>query len=166
MKDLKMYEISDEIRDILQEAFEAEGEITEDNYERLEQLQMGFKEKASNIVKYIKMLEYQAENLKEEAERLSKKRKTAENAVKGVKFYLKSNMTKLGQTKIDCGIAKISICRSKPLVIVFDEEKIPDNYKTREILVKIDKTLISADLNLGNKVEGAELQENTYVRIS
>ena len=161
-----MYEISDEIRDILQEAFEAEGEITEDNFERLEQLQMGFKEKASNIVKYIKMLTYKEDNLKEEVEKLSKKRKTVENTIKGVKFYLKANMTKLGQTKIDCGIANIAICRLAPLVIVSNEDKLDDFYKTREILVKIDKTLIGADLSLGNKVDGAELQENTYVRIS
>jgi hypothetical protein len=121
-------------------------------------------DKIENICKVIRNLEAQAAAFKEEAERLTKKKQTAENGVKRLKESLVNFMVTTRNTgKITAGLFTVSLGSSKS-VEVLDETALPECYLTPQP-PKVDKTSIGAALKAGMDVPGAQLKETNHIRI-
>ena len=124
---------------------------------------MGANEKVENYCKIIKQLQADSDMFKAEADRIAARKRTAENAIERLKTALLDFMTASKQEKIQAGTFSVSTATTKAVNIT-DETKIPDQFKKPQP-AKIDKTEISKVLKAGGIVEGAELIENTGVRI-
>lgn len=134
------------------------GEIID--FEKLESLQEERDVKIENISCWIKNLSSDAEQLKQEADKLMQRKKVAENKAESLKKYL---FGFLDGEKFKT--AKVSISyRSSESVDVEDTNLIPKEflrYKDPEP----DKTLIKAALKAGHELPGAQIVKKQSIVI-
>ena len=125
---MKLYEIDSSIEEIcaLLEPNE-NGELPENSeelFEKLKELEMERQKKLENVAKYVLNIRAEAAALKEEENRLSKRRKVLENKEKRLLMYL-DNACQGQKTKL--GIATLSYRKSERV-------EITDNTKAQEFL--------------------------------
>lgn len=122
-------------------------------------------DKIENIARLLKNLDIEAKALKAEEEKLKKKRTSRENQINFIKEKLiKSAMEISGKEKIEAGIFKVSLRKSKSLEIIF-EDKIPEKYKEVRQTIYISKPDIKKALDNGEEIEGVILKENKSVQV-
>jgi hypothetical protein len=99
-----------------------------------------FKLKAEQIAAYIRHQEALAEARKNEARRLSALASEAENLAERLRGYLRDQMVRTNNTKIDGTLAKISL-RKKPakLVLNVPVEELPTEYTRITVSPKLDE---------------------------
>lgn len=124
---------------------------------------MGAGEKAESYCKIIKQFQNDIDMFKSEVERLTARKKAAENAVDRMKNALLLFMQQTGQDKIKAGTFAVSTATTQAVQIT-DENAIPCIYLIEQP-PKIDKAGIKKALKDGEAVAGAELINNTGVRI-
>lgn len=162
---MKLYEVSELINNCIKindsEVVDTTtGEILDVEY--LDNLEMEKAEKIENCIKFYKNQFSDSKALKEEAQRLQKLAKAAENRAEWMKKYLNSCLN--GEKfRSDDGLHQISFRRSESVEIV-DLFSIPDDllrYKEPEA----DKTAIKNALKEGRQVTGAVLVEKNNITI-
>lgn len=155
-----LYELTEQaarLYDLLQSE-----EIDEQTYsDTLEAMETA--EKVESYCKIIKQFQNDIEMYKSEVERLTARRKTAENAVDRMKAALLAFMQLSGQDKIKAGTFAVSTATTQAVNIT-DEKAIPCIYLVEQP-PKIDKAGIKKAIKDGETVAGAELVNNTGVRI-
>ena len=129
----------------------------------LEQIQGTFDEKGANLVKVLKEYQASAEAKANEIKKLQESKQKDEKNIERIKEYMKTLLNQQGRDKLQCGVYKISLTKSKSLNIT-DETKIPEQFYTLE--KKFDKTAIKKAISSGENIEGAEIAENLNVKIS
>lgn len=86
---------------------------------------------------------------------------------KSAREILKNNillaMERLGKKEIQGEDFRFALVKSKASVVIEDEKLIPEDYKTKVITEKVDKSRLSADLQMG-PIPGAKLQEGFHLR--
>ena len=90
-----------------------------------------------------------------------------ENKLEKFKEYVKECMEQNGFTKIETTLGTLSIAKNPISVEIYDEKQIPDEYKTKVVTVKVDKTAIKKALKeTGEIIPGAKIIDNkTSLRI-
>jgi len=155
---MQLYEITENLRQL--------GQMIEDGVEEsqlidaLNDVNEAFEEKAKSILFLIRNIEGNIELSKLEEARLSNRRKSMEKQLDSIKAYLVMNMAESGKTKIDNGVIKASYIKPKPVLVLSDENAIPDSYKNPKVTISIDKKLILSDLKEGKEIEGASIGES------
>lgn len=125
---------------------------------------IGTEEKIEGYCQVIKELQGDFEKFKAESDRLTARMKTTKNGIDRMKNSLLAFLKASGQDKVKAGTFAVSIGKSKQTNIL-DEALIPNEYKTVETVIKIDKNAIKSDINNGVKVAGAEIIINEGVSI-
>ncbi len=97
------------------------------------------------------------DRVKKEIDRLTKMKKSSESLVSRLKLNLVDSVNVFGE--YDTGLYKVGVRVSKA-VNIMDEGSIPNEFKTTESNVKIDKTAIKKAIGVGEIVEGAVIVEN------
>lgn len=123
--------------------------------------------KSEGYGKVIRQLEYNTGVLKDEMDRLSKRKKVIENNIDRMKKTMQTAMELIGKPKIDTDLFTFRI-QKNPESAVMDEKdisKIP-----REYLIpqdpKINRDKIRKDLKAGKNLDGiAHLEQGTSLRI-
>jgi len=155
---MQLYEITENLKQL--------GQMIEDGVEEsqlidaLNDVNEAFEEKAKSILFLIRNIEGNIELSKLEETRLSNRRKSMEKQLDSIKAYLVMNMAESGKTKIDNGVIKASYIKPKPVLVLSDENAIPDSYKNPKVTISIDKKLILSDLKEGKEIEGASIGES------
>lgn len=152
---MTLYEIDNELRMLLENAVDPEtGEINDDAFDRLEELQMAWDQKVENIGCYIKNLKSDAEALKQEKMNLSRRQQYAENKAERLTRYLTDMLS--GQTYTS---PRVDIrYRTSTQVKCSDITKVPEGYlKYKD--PELDKTAIKNALKNGEEIEGCFLEE-------
>jgi len=155
---MQLYEITENLKQL--------GQMIEDGVEEsqlidaLNDVNEAFEEKAKSILFLIRNIEGNIELSKLEEARLSNRRKSMEKQLDSIKAYLVMNMAESGKTKIDNGVIKASYIKPKPVLVLSDENAIPDSYKNPKVTISIDKKLILSDLKEGKEIEGASIGES------
>lgn len=159
---MKLYELTQNYLNLLDllENPDIPKEIVES---ALEEVEGNFEDKAENIVKLIKSIEADIKAYKEEETRLSTRRKTLENKVKGLKEYLESSMIALDKKDIKGKIFTLAIKKNPPSVVIDDLNILPKEYK--KIEEKEDKEKIKEDIKKGIEVPGARVEQKESLRI-
>lgn len=121
-----------------------------------------FEEKVENTVKVIKNKEADVEQLKEEIDRLTKRKKSIENDITRLKTGLQGAFEITGHDKVKTLLFTVSLANNQPSVVV-DEDLLPKKYFVQKLTP--DKTTIKELLKAGKKVKGAVLQESRSLRI-
>lgn len=161
---LTLYRISEEMSAILNAIEENGGEITEEQEQALAISEEQFADKAYDYGHVILNLDYTVEVIKNEIERLTRLKKSAENAQKRVKSALVSAMVQLNHPTVETPTMRISL-RHSTATEVTDIDSIPQEFKTTKVEVVADKTAIKKAIQSGEDVPGARLIENVSLQI-
>ena len=130
----------------------------------LNEIEDNIKDKADNVVRFIRNLESEANAIKEEEKRLAEMRKKREKQVENLKQYL-FDFTKVADgQKIKGSIFTVSIKKNPASVVVDDLEAIPEEYKRVKTVVEANKTLLKKVLK-ENEVAGAHLEQKESLNI-
>ena len=132
----------------------------------LDALRMEREEKLENVACWVKNLCAEADAIREEENRLVKRRKAAETKAANLKAWLLAAMTREDGTtdKIKTGRVAISVKRNPPSTVV-DDELLPSTYKVAKITYQANKELIKRELLAGGEVPGAHLEYGRSVVI-
>lgn len=130
----------------------------------LNEIEDNIKDKADNVVRFIRNLESEANAIKEEEKRLAEMRKKREKQVENLKQYL-FDFTKVADgQKIKGSIFTVSIKKNPASVVVDDLEAIPEEYKRVKTVVEADKTLLKKILK-DVEVAGVHLEQKESLNI-
>ncbi len=139
------------------------GEISEDSYSVIEQLEMERDAKIENIGCWIKNLEADAAAIKAEAKAMSDRAKAAEKKAEGLRGYLTAVLA--GEK---WSSPKVAISWRKSVAVEIDEAEVPElpeQYIRRKVSVEADKTAIKEALKAGESIEGCRLVEKNNISI-
>jgi hypothetical protein len=159
-KNMKLYEIASEFQ-ALEELVDADDEAVQDT---LEGLKGELEYKSMNIGFFIGNIENTIAGIKEAEKNMAKRRKALENKAERIRTYLKDNMEACGILKIETPHFVLSVVNNPPKVEIQSEELVPDEYKSEETVIKLDKKKIKDALKNGG-VLGAELVQGTRLKI-
>lgn len=165
---MKLYEISENYRNIADLLTDPEFAENSDIITALDAVEDEFNNKAVNTVKAIKMVEHDIDCIDTEIKRLQAMKKVRQNAIDRVKDYLKRNMAATGIFKIESPLFKISYAERVNAAVEIDEELfLANNLNEDFISVKItpSKTAIKKALEAGELIIGARLVDSQVLTI-
>ena len=133
----------------------------------LDALRMEREAKLENVACWVKNLYAEADAIREEENRLIKRRKAAETKAANLKAWLLAAMTREDGTtdKLKTGRVVVSVKKNPPSTVVDDEALLPWAYKTVKEIVAQDKAAIKAAILAGEEVPGAHLEYGRSVVI-
>ena len=160
----KIYELANYYNDLLS-MLENE-EISEEAFHgTLDCIEGEIALKYDNICKFIKNLSSDAEGLKIEAERLSKREKAIKNKITWLKNYMLSNMQAMGREKIKTELFTVAVQKNGVAKLMVDENNVPKKYFKKVVNITRDDKAIREILESGKKVRGCELVTGYQLRI-
>lgn len=132
----------------------------------LDALRMEREAKLENVACWVKNLCAEADAIREEENRLVKRRKAAETKAANLKSWLLAAMTREDGTtdKLKTGRVMVSVKRNPPSTVV-DDALLPSTYKVAKITYQPNKELIKRELLSGGEVPGAHLEYGRSVII-
>lgn len=162
MENLSLYQITSSFPKLIEEEISEE-----DKKEVKKELTELLQQKSQNLIGYIRNIELTIEAMKNEEKRISEQRKILESRLTKFKEYVKECMEQNGFTKIETQLGALSIAKNPISVEIYDEAQIPDEYKTKVIEIKVDKTAIKKALKeTGEIIPGTKIIDNkTSLRI-
>ena len=165
---MKLYEINSMIDELLgsdaEKVIDTEtGEIL-DISEMLDKLELQLEDKWENIANYIKTLNAEAEAIKAEESKLKQRREQKDKLAEKLKEWLSSNLIYNKRNKFERATCKLTFRKSES-VDIWDELKVPDEFKREWLEVKIDKAAIKEAIKRDGGVDGAELIEKQNLQI-
>ena len=163
---MKLYEISDTLRRVIEGATVLDDETGELlDIDNMNELQCSFDDKLEGCAVVVKELKAEAEALKAEAGRLNARAKSAENRADGLKRYMLRQMQAVGQNSLKTSKVEVKTSSSKFVEITSDKD-IPDCFQTFSTIIKPDKTAIMKALKAGDEVPGAKIGIRESLRVS
>ena len=132
----------------------------------LDALRMEREAKLENVACWVKNLSAEADAIREEENRLIKRRKAAETKAANLKAWLLAAMTREDGTtdKLKTGRVMVSVKKNPPSTVV-DDDLLPSTYKVAKITYQANKELIKRELLAGGEVPGAHLEYGRSVVI-
>lgn len=127
-------------------------------------LKIALQEKAGSIVDYLHFQDDELDSITKEIERLSNIKKVMQKKNANFKEYVRLNMIKMGIPKIETPKGNLSL-RKSTVCTIDDESKIPSEFLKTSITYKPDKTAIKKELQQGNEVTGARLEDKQNLLI-
>lgn len=170
-----LYEISDKLSALIEEAFDIEtGEIYDSQEEldkAIDACELDLDTKLENIGCYIKNLEADIEAFKREEDNLYKRRKSAENKIESLKRYLDGYLTACYPNDEDKAKWRFKSprvvlgFRKSTKVEVTDLQKLDKKYLKITTNIDPDKKAIGQALKNGEEVIGAVLKQNVNLSV-
>ena len=132
----------------------------------LDALRMEREAKLENVACWVKNLSAEADAIREEENRLIKRRKAAETKAANLKAWMLAAMTRDDGTtdKLKTGRGLVSVKRNPPGTGV-DDALLPSSYKVAKITYQPNKEMIKRELLAGGEVPGAHLEYGRSVII-
>lgn len=138
---MKLYEINKEIDEILSNAIDENGEISEESAIALNLLEIAKENKLLDIACYIKSLQAEVEAHRVEEQKQRNTRQSKENQINWLKQYVKSSI-EIGQKLSDSRIS-ISTRQTPPSVeLLKSPEELPEQFVKTTFNIVPDKSLI------------------------
>jgi len=165
-----LYDITREL--VLLKDFDAleptNGEPEENQLEQLRQaldnLNMKFVDKVTNIVKFIKNLEAQRDAIAAETKRLSDRKKAIDNRIDWLKNYVKTAMQATQSEKIKYALFTIYVGQNQPSVEVLNIDEVEEQFI--KIKKEVDKTKILEQVkSTGVIPAGVNIVQGTHLVI-
>jgi hypothetical protein len=172
MNNLTLYQMTDDYLEAGRQlaAMAEAGEIDQQALaDTLDGIRGALEVKAVNVAAYSKHLEYQAQIIDLEMERLRRYRVTLERQADALRDYLHDQMVKAGITKIEAVEGappfRLAIRKNPPRVVIDNEGEIQWEYKRSVTRVEIDKQMIKDAIRAGRSVPGAHIEQSERVEI-
>lgn len=151
-----------QLHDCMKQAEDAlsDGASPEDVAQVIDALEIDFRQKCVQIAYFIKNLEGDIDKCKAEELRIADRRKSMQAHYDRLKEYLAEGMIKAGIGKADDGVIGVSCGKPRPMLVIDDEESVPDDYRTIKVSAVIDKKMLLSAIKDGAEVEGAHIGES------
>lgn len=118
-----------------------------------------FNDKALKIVDVISSVEGDIAQIDAEIDRLTARKKTIANRNQSIRDYLQNNMEACGITKIECPLFTITLAAGRDIVVIDNEDELPDEYITVKTSTAPDKKELLKALKTG-AVAGAHIEKS------
>lgn len=148
---ISLYEMVNDLVEIMETENEEQREVIIKVMEEI------IRDKAESIIAVIRNYETRIEGVKIEEKRLAEYRKGEEKKLEKLKEYTLNCMEKLDKKKLETNLGRISLRKKPDSLIIVDENKVPDIYKTVKEVISIDKVQIKKDLK-ERVIEGVEVK--------
>lgn len=148
----KLYELTGDMKEL--EKLDIDSETLSDT---LDGIVCEFNDKAVAILSFAENMNSDIDALSNEIKRLQARKKVFENRKARLREYLLYNMEKSGITKIECPQFTASLRKGVESVEIQDQNRLPDDYVSVEVVEKPDKAAIKRDLKAGKEIQGATL---------
>lgn len=124
--------------------------------------------KVAGIEIVARTMEMHTPALDAEIERLTALKKRRQNAAKGLRDYLLTNMQAMGITKLESPLFVIKLQNNPPSVDVYEPGLIPAEYMTKPVAPPPapDKAAIAKSLKANTDVPGAKLVQSQRLVVS
>lgn len=155
---LKLYEITEQRRAILDEIADAEGEVTPELEVRLDACDGSYTEKVDSVAAFATELAREVEAIGAEIDRLERRRRSRKSKVDWLRGYLLRCLQSAGFRKVESDRFSVSLRKSSH-VVVEDEAALPSMFIREKLTRTVDKTAIRNALKSG-EVPGARMEES------
>ena len=165
---MKLYELSMQYQRLLDQIEEADGELTDEQWEMLEALDDAFDAKVENLGKFIRSLKGDADAVKAERQRLAAREKSLGNKSAWLKRYLQQALEAAGKNKVKGAVLTVSLRKAPVSCIVRDLDQVPPAFKEEVTTINPDKTAITRHFKqTGEVLPGVEMvTDKRYVAIA
>ena len=158
-----LFEITNDIIELIGKFEEAEGEITDELSEQFEITKGELQNKALGYRAVILNAEGDNDTIDKEIKRLQALKKKNNTLIDVLKFRLLGAVNLFGDFKAGTCTFKT---RKSTSVLIENSELLPKKYFVKKVTVTVDKKQIATALKEGKKVKGAVLQENLNLKIN
>ncbi len=156
---MKLYEIAPQFA-----AIADQDELSLEDMDRLDELNLALKDKAENIVALTENLSSFISLCESEEKRIKARKTAAKNKVAWLKDYLKYGMDTAGIVKLDFGTRSVTLQQSPPKLVVDDESAIPAKFfVVIPETTQLDKFRVKRALKDGD-VPGCHIERGQSVR--
>ena len=159
-----LYDIAAEYRALAAALEESGAECSPEIDQQLAALEGDLHDKARSIVGLIREYQTESDAIKAEADRLAALARSKSNAADRLKAYLLTHLSGLGVSKLDVGIAKLSVQRAARPSIRWDSAaEMPPAYTRTK--VELDGTAAFAAYKAGQLPDGFAVEFTTFLSI-
>lgn len=159
MNGLNLYQITQEINDLLDMVIQDGGEITDASSDLERQVQVLLENKIEGCVHYLERLEDSVKLADEKAKALIEYKKKQQNKIERFKEYIGFCLEKSGKESFESDMYKVKFRKPVKTLNITDENSIPVEFTTVKTTVSIDKRAVLKALKDGVTVDGAEMVE-------
>lgn len=164
MDNFRLYELTEMYQNIWD--LVGDDEVDLDSLEKaLSSIEDNIEAKAENTAKLIKGIEGDISILKEEENRLAKKRRTLENKQKNIKKYLEMQFKVMEINKIKTPLFTVSLQKNPPSIEIINEDLIPEQFKNAVTTISVAKKDLLEAIKDGQTIEGAKIKQGESLRI-
>ncbi len=153
-----LYEISDDIRQLLSAITYNEELDEEEARKLLEEVETQFDEKVENICKFIINTEANILTVDAEVRRLNERKQRLTKKTEWLRRYVKEELVYTGKTEWDGAAFRLKVSKSPTRCDVVDEDLIPAEFKEEVTKVKVKKReIINAFKETGETPPGVNV---------
>lgn len=163
METKSLYKINAEYMELFGRIEMADGVLTPELEEELIIKKSELEVKSIAYVEVIKQRESFNDRIDEEIKRLQAMKKSNDTLVSRLKSNLLQAVSIFGN--YEAGFVKIGTRKSKQVIIDYDVNDLPKQYKTVKVTETADKTAIKKAIESGQTVYGCRLVENVNLTI-
>jgi excinuclease UvrABC ATPase subunit len=131
----------------------------------LEAMAMPIKDKAINVMKYIKNIEGDSAAIDKEIKMMQSRKKSLDGKVTALMSYLHGHLSACDIGKITCPQFEIDLVKTPVKMIIDDENKIPKKFISFTRVSKVDTKAMKEELKKGKAKKWGHLQSGTRLRI-
>jgi len=161
----KLYELSMNFNEVIG-MIDDEDVSIEALEDTLQSIEGEIEDKVEGCAKFVKNLEGDVDAIDAEIARLSKRKKTVNNKIEGIKNYVMEQMVYVSKDKITTPVFTISRAKNPAKLVIEDAKLLPGNYlKIIPETTVPDNAAIKEALKAGTEVAGAKLEYGFNLRI-
>jgi hypothetical protein len=150
-----LYEISKQYEELAKLADAGDEDLAVALRDTMEGIEGEFQEKGKALAMVTLNMDGDIEAIKAQIARLTDRKKVMENRQTSLKEYLRTNMERTGITKIIHPLFTITLGKGKPIVVIDEETKIPDEYMNTTVTTTPMKAEIAKAIKEGKEIPGA-----------
>lgn len=159
---MNLYEIDQQYKELQEIIQTNEGELPEDLESQFDKVCEDRNTKITNIIRFIRNLQSNENQIDFEIERLSKLENAARKKMERLEKYLATIIGENNKWQSPEGVIS---WRKADSVKIIDETLLPEVFIKTETTTSIDKILLKNAIKAGNNVPGAEIETNNYMQI-
>ncbi len=150
-----LYEITENYKALQALAETADEDMAVAVRDTLEGIKGEFQDKGRALAMVTLNMDGDLEAIQSQIDRLTERKRLITNRKESLKEYLRSNMEAAGITKITHPLFTITLGKGKPVVVIDDENAIPDEFTRVKVTSAPDKAEIARAIKEGVDVPGA-----------
>lgn len=161
-----LYEITGQFKELVKLQETADEDMAVAIRDTMAGIEAEFNDKALAVSHVILNFDADVAALDREIERLQERKRLVTNRQREIREYLRENMEAAGMTKISYPLFTITLAKGREVVVVDDENAIPDELMRVKTEIAPDKTAIANKIKAGEVVPGCHLERGaSSVRI-